>query len=97
MVEDHVIVKLKRPIIYFFIHYLDLIFLFGILYLSIIVGTLNYDIIYNQQFTKQINIFFVLFFIPFAMKIPMFPFHIWLPEAHVEAPTIGSVILQVYY
>lgn len=29
----------------------------------------------------------------FAIKIPMFPFHIWLPEAHVEAPTIGSVIL----
>ena len=35
----------------------------------------------------------IFFFIPFAVKIPMFPFHIWLPEAHVEAPTIGSVIL----
>jgi len=33
------------------------------------------------------------FFITFATKIPMIPFHIWLPEAHVEAPTIGSVIL----
>jgi len=34
-----------------------------------------------------------MFFIAFAVKIPMFPFHIWLPEAHVEAPTVGSVIL----
>jgi len=33
------------------------------------------------------------FFFSFASKIPMFPFHIWLPEAHVEAPTVGSVIL----
>jgi len=33
------------------------------------------------------------FFISFAIKIPMFPFHTWLPEAHVEAPTYGSVLL----
>lgn len=33
------------------------------------------------------------FFIAFAIKIPVFPFHLWLPEAHVEAPTIGSVVL----
>jgi len=36
---------------------------------------------------------FLLFFIGFAVKIPMFPFHLWLPEAHVEAPTLGSIIL----
>jgi proton-translocating NADH-quinone oxidoreductase chain M len=35
----------------------------------------------------------LLFFLSFAIKIPMFPFHVWLPEAHVEAPTAGSVIL----
>lgn len=35
----------------------------------------------------------MLLFITFSIKIPMFPFHIWLPEAHVEAPTVGSVIL----
>jgi len=34
-----------------------------------------------------------MFFIAFGVKIPMFPFHIWLPEAHVEAPTCGSIIL----
>lgn len=34
-----------------------------------------------------------MFFLSFAVKIPIVPFHIWLPEAHVEAPTTGSVIL----
>jgi proton-translocating NADH-quinone oxidoreductase chain M len=36
---------------------------------------------------------FVLSFLAFSVKVPMFPFHVWLPEAHVEAPTSGSVIL----
>jgi len=36
---------------------------------------------------------FWAFFIAFAIKVPMFPFHTWLPDAHVEAPTAGSVIL----
>ncbi len=37
--------------------------------------------------------FFAAFFLAFAIKVPMFPFHTWLPDAHVEAPTAGSVIL----
>lgn len=81
---------------YFFFYTLfgSLFMLFGILYLSTLVGSLNYDVLLNHEFSQQTHIFlFVLFFIPFAIKIPMFPFHIWLPEAHVEAPTIGSVIL----
>jgi len=36
---------------------------------------------------------FLAFFLAFAIKIPLFPFHTWLPDAHVEAPTAGSVIL----
>ena len=36
---------------------------------------------------------FLVFFVGFAIKVPMFPFHTWLPDAHVEAPTAGSVIL----
>ncbi len=36
---------------------------------------------------------FLAFFLGFAVKVPMFPFHTWLPDAHVEAPTAGSVIL----
>jgi len=39
------------------------------------------------------KIVFVLFFIGFAIKVPIFPFHTWLPDAHVEAPTAVSVIL----
>jgi NADH-quinone oxidoreductase subunit M len=36
---------------------------------------------------------FLAFFLAFAIKVPMFPFHTWLPDAHVEAPTAGSVVL----
>ena len=36
---------------------------------------------------------FLAFFVSFAIKVPMFPFHTWLPDAHVEAPTAGSVLL----
>ncbi len=42
--------------------------------------------------TAQILVF-IAFFLAFAIKVPMFPFHTWLPAAHVEAPTAGSVIL----
>jgi NADH-quinone oxidoreductase subunit M len=41
---------------------------------------------------KQAAVFLLLFF-GFAFKVPMFPFHTWLPDAHVEAPTAGSVLL----
>lgn len=43
-------------------------------------------------YTFQILVF-LAFFIAFAIKVPMWPFHTWLPDAHVEAPTAGSVIL----
>jgi len=36
---------------------------------------------------------FLAFFLAFAIKVPMFPFHTWLPDAHTEAPTVGSVVL----
>ena len=36
---------------------------------------------------------FVAFFIAFAVKVPIFPLHTWLPDAHTEAPTNGSIIL----
>ena len=35
----------------------------------------------------------LVFALAFAIKVPMFPFHTWLPDAHVEAPTAGSVVL----
>jgi NADH-quinone oxidoreductase subunit M len=43
--------------------------------------------------TSQQFWLFLAFFIAFAIKVPLFPFHTWLPDAHVEAPTAGSVIL----
>ncbi len=46
----------------------------------------------SYTFTFQIWVF-LAFFLAFAIKVPMFPFHTWLPAAHVEAPTAGSVIL----
>ncbi len=46
----------------------------------------------GYAFTAQI-LLFIAFFLAFAIKVPMFPFHTWLPAAHVEAPTAGSVIL----
>lgn len=42
---------------------------------------------------KEQNLLWLAFFISFAVKIPMFPVHTWLPDAHVQAPTAGSVIL----
>ncbi len=45
-------------------------------------------------FSQGLEIFaFLAFFLAFAIKVPMFPFHTWLPDAHVEAPTAGSVML----
>ena len=44
------------------------------------------------EFKYAVWLFFA-FFLGFAIKVPMFPFHTWLPDAHVEAPTAGSVIL----
>ena len=44
----------------------------------------------TSGFTKGLQIFaFRAFFLAFAIKVPMFPFHTWLPDAHVEAPTAG--------
>lgn len=69
------------------------------LYICIFYLLFNYDSL-DFLFLKNCDItfldqciIFLLLFISFAFKLPMFPVHIWLPEAHVEAPTFGSVIL----
>src|SRR5205085_7841778 len=46
-----------------------------------------------QSFGAAAQWLFLGFFIAFAVKVPLFPFHTWLPDAHVEAPTAGSVLL----
>jgi proton-translocating NADH-quinone oxidoreductase chain M len=81
---------------YFFIYTLigSLFMLIGLLLLYSEFGTTNFLLLmfFLPGYEKQLLLWF-LFFFSFAIKIPMFPFHIWLPEAHVEAPTIGSVLL----
>src|SRR5438445_9369874 len=47
----------------------------------------------TPEWLQMQNWIFLAFFVGFAIKVPMFPFHTWLPDAHVEAPTAGSVIL----
>lgn len=51
-----------------------------------------YKIGYTIPFGIQ-QFLFIAFFVSFAIKVPLFPFHTWLPDAHVQAPTAGSVIL----
>jgi NADH-quinone oxidoreductase subunit M len=57
-------------------------------------GTFSIPEIMTHQFAPNFQKWvFLAFFISFAIKVPMFPFHTWLPAAHVEAPTAGSVLL----
>ncbi len=78
----------------------SLIMLVGMLYLGLthyeMTGIWSFAILDWQLLDLPFNLqlwLFVAFFIGFAVKVPMFPFHTWLPYAHGQAPTIGSVIL----
>jgi NADH-quinone oxidoreductase subunit M len=56
--------------------------------------TFSIPALMGQAYSPQFQFWaFLAFFFAFAVKVPMFPFHTWLPDAHVEAPTAGSVIL----
>lgn len=80
---------------FFFFTFVSSIFLLigiGLLYLR--VGSLCYlDFDPSLIEAEDRVIIILLFFFGFMAKIPVYPLHIWLPEAHVEAPTVGSVIL----
>ncbi|HZQ67587.1 MAG TPA: NADH-quinone oxidoreductase subunit M [Terriglobales bacterium] len=72
----------------------------AILWLYARTGTFDFVTIRNAIHNGQVEGFaaaapwlFLGFFVAFAVKVPLFPFHTWLPDAHVEAPTAGSVIL----
>jgi NADH-quinone oxidoreductase subunit M len=73
--------------------------LVGILYLYNLTGTFDLPRILDHLSDTQLltpraeRWLFLAFFVAFAIKVPLFPFHTWLPDAHVEAPTAGSVIL----
>ncbi|MCJ7601245.1 MAG: NADH-quinone oxidoreductase subunit M, partial [Desulfobulbaceae bacterium] len=68
--------------------------LVAIIALYLKTGTFSIPMMMGQDYTSTFQIWvFLAFFLAFAIKVPMFPFHTWLPAAHVEAPTAGSVIL----
>jgi NADH-quinone oxidoreductase subunit M len=70
------------------------------IYLYIQTGTFDYVGILDQLRSGRVvlgdqaqMLLFLAFFISFAIKVPLFPLHTWLPDAHVEAPTAGSIML----
>uniref|UniRef100_A0A3B6RB07 NADH-ubiquinone oxidoreductase chain 4 n=1 Tax=Triticum aestivum TaxID=4565 RepID=A0A3B6RB07_WHEAT len=68
--------------------------LLAILLILLQTGTTDLQILLTTEFSERRQILlWIAFFASFAVKVPMVPVHIWLPEAHVEAPTAGSVIL----
>lgn len=68
--------------------------LIALLYLAVQAGSFEILDFHNLKLSLDIQILiFIAFLLAFAVKIPMFPVHTWLPDAHVEAPTGGSVIL----
>ncbi|MGH8114074.1 MAG: NADH-quinone oxidoreductase subunit M [Rhodanobacteraceae bacterium] len=72
----------------------SIFFLIGILYMYHVAGTFDLPALWAYPFTMQQQTWlFASFAIAFAIKTPMVPVHTWLPDAHVEAPTGGSVIL----
>lgn len=72
----------------------SLFFLMSLIFINYWTGTANILELQSIQFSLPIEKFlFLIFWLGFAIKIPMFPTHIWLPKAHVEAPTVGSILL----
>ena len=76
---------------------LMLLAILGLAYLHYTAtGAYSFDLLklYELDVTPHVQFwFFLAFALAFAIKVPLFPFHTWLPDAHVEAPTAGSVIL----
>jgi NADH-quinone oxidoreductase subunit M len=65
-------------------------------YYADVAGAPSFDLLdlYTLDLPETVQLwFFLAFAVAFAIKVPLFPFHTWLPDAHVEAPTAGSVIL----
>lgn len=72
----------------------SILMLVAILYMWAVAGTTDIEQLQAYQFLPEAQTWLWLaFFASFAVKMPMWPVHTWLPDAHVEAPTAGSVIL----
>jgi NADH-quinone oxidoreductase subunit M len=87
--------KIHASFLFFFFTLVGSLFMIlGILWLYLYIGELNIQILQYVILSKEHQlILWFLFFIAFAVKVPIYPVHSWLPEAHVEAPTGGSIIL----
>jgi NADH-quinone oxidoreductase subunit M len=78
----------------------SMLMLAALIYVYNHAGTFNYSEILNMLASGKLSfsqreqmLLFLAFFLAFAVKVPLFPLHTWLPDAHVEAPTAGSVML----
>jgi NADH-quinone oxidoreductase subunit M len=72
----------------------SVLMLLAILAMYVEAGTTDIAVLLNHPFPPELQVWLWLaFFASFAVKMPMWPVHTWLPDAHVEAPTAGSVIL----
>ena len=68
--------------------------LVALIYMHLKSGSMDILVFHQLDLSRTEQIFiFIAFFLAFAVKVPMWPVHTWLPDAHVEAPTGGSVIL----
>jgi NADH-quinone oxidoreductase subunit M len=71
----------------------SVLMLIAILYIGFTAGSFDVEVLTaNRQFAAS-SVLFLAFAAAFVVKVPLWPFHSWLPDAHVEAPTAGSVIL----
>jgi len=72
----------------------SLVLLLSITLIYVVSGTSMIPLLWYYTFDNTLeHLLWLTFFISFSIKIPIVPLHVWLPEAHVEAPTVGSVIL----
>jgi NADH-quinone oxidoreductase subunit M len=72
----------------------SVLLLVALIALRLQVGSFSIPDMMGHDYSHSFQVWvFLAFFISFAIKVPMFPFHTWLPAAHVEAPTAGSVLL----
>lgn len=87
--------RIRASYMLFLYTLLSSIFMFlAILFIYFACGTTDFQTLKTVQLDTFVERFcWFAFFLSFAVKMPLLPFHIWLPEAHCEAPTAGSVIL----
>jgi NADH-quinone oxidoreductase subunit M len=72
----------------------SIVMLVAICVLFVHAGSTYYVLLWDAEFSNSMEyVLWMAFFLAFAIKVPIYPFHLWLPEAHVESPTEGSVVL----